>query len=490
MNESAVLNVPSVPRDSSPRADTKRPHIVLVVPRGEAVRNFLYSDTLRLLGKRARVTILSVVDDERFVARFQPHAESILPLANPPEPPVLAGVRMLTDNAHDRWLWSQVARNRWDIRWHECRSMGARLRRTAVRAAANVLANRPSLRVLTRLEQKLTLSLGQPGQFEELFRRIQPDLIFNCSHIHGPAGDLPCKVARNMGIPVAGFIFSWDNLTSRSRIFVPYDHYLVWNERMRDQLLGIYETVRPEQITVTGTPQFDFHFQPQFFLEREELCRRIGADPARPFILYTAGIDKHFPEEHLHMELVIKILNEMPAATRPQLVIRAYVKGTSPEVRAMRERGIPGVIFPPILWAEKWYTPLEEDLPIYTGLLRHCAAGINAASTVSLELMITDKPIINLGFDPPGSRLPHCHRFERHIWFDHFKPVAESGATMVTFSPEDMKKCLHRAIAEPQADSEHRRNFIRQFMGDTLDGRSGERVASTLLRLAGQAKEV
>ncbi len=63
-----------------------------------------------------------------------------------------------------------------------------------------------------------------------------------------------------MGIPTAGFIFSWDNLTSRSRIFVPYDDYLVWTDRVRD-LLRLYREVPPTRIYVTGTPQFDFHFK-------------------------------------------------------------------------------------------------------------------------------------------------------------------------------------------------------------------------------------
>ena len=49
-----------------------RPLIVLVVPRGEAVRNFLYSDTLRLLSEQARVVVLSVVTNEAILAKARP----------------------------------------------------------------------------------------------------------------------------------------------------------------------------------------------------------------------------------------------------------------------------------------------------------------------------------------------------------------------------------------------------------------------------------
>ena len=56
------------------------PHIVLIVARGEAVRNFLYSDTLHLLSKDARVTILSAIHDEKFLNRFGPLVARIIPL--------------------------------------------------------------------------------------------------------------------------------------------------------------------------------------------------------------------------------------------------------------------------------------------------------------------------------------------------------------------------------------------------------------------------
>ncbi len=52
-----------------------------------------------------------------------------------------------------------------------------------------------------------------------------------------------------------------------------------------------------------------------------------------------------------------------------------------------------------------------------------------------------DKPVINLDFDPPGSNLPWCLGYQRHIRFDHYRPVAESGAVMVARSEERCERC-------------------------------------------------
>lgn len=467
---------------------TRRPHVVMVIPRGEAVRNFLYSDTLKCLREKARITVLTIVFDDELLKLVEPYVDEIIPLQEHLPHPLSAYLRMLVENAHDRWLWSKVAQNNWELRDLRAKRNGKQIQRWFVKAASRVLANYPCLRVLTSLEQHLSWKLRRTHEYDKLFARLQPDLVFNGSHIHGLAGELPLRVAQRLRIKTAGFIFSWDNLTSRSRIMVPYDYYLVWHDFMKRQLLGIYPKVRPGQVIVTGTPQFDFHYKPEFLLSREDLCSRIGLDPARPFILYTSGIWNHFYEEHLHVRLIMKLLQEIPIRHKPQLVVRNYAKGTSEELRSMARQKYPDVVFPPVLWNDRWLMPLYEDLYIYTSLVHHAGMSINAASTVTLEFLLKDKPVINLDFDPPGSNLPYCMGYRRHINFDHFWPVAQSGATMVVRSPEDLRAMLIRGLTQPDADKAIREAFMRQmFAGTPLDGRSGERVAKALFALA-QAK--
>ena len=79
------------------------------------------------------------------------------------------------------------------------------------------------------------------------------------------------------------------------------------------------------------------------------------------------------------MRTIIGILDQVEGPRKPQLVVRVYVKGTSPEMMALSHEHIPDVIFPPILWEEKWFTPHYDDLAIYSSLLHHCALGINPA---------------------------------------------------------------------------------------------------------------
>jgi hypothetical protein len=460
----------------------------MVVARGEAVRNFLYSDVLSALSQQARVTLLSLVDHGEVVEQARSYVERFVPLKVYRENPGVVFLREVLHTAHYRWLWSEAVKYYWGR--HNARVQGnpyETFKLYAARALAYPLANRPLLRLGTQADQSLSWRLRPTRDFEKLFTEIQPDLIFNCSHIHGSQADLPMRVAQAMGITTAAFIFSWDNLTSRSRIFVPYDFYLMWNEGMKAQLLAQYPPLKPEQAIVTGTPQFDFHFKPEFWLSRDELCRRVGLNPSRPYILYTTGMASDFPEEHRIVAAAIRYIKELNGDPRPQLLVRTYIKGTSDEMNALAAsmRGDTDVVFPPILWDKQWIMPLREDLYIYTNLLRHAALGINAASTVSLELMMFDKPAINLGFEPPGANLPYYTRFARHVDYEHYRPVAQSGGVMVARSPDDLRSMIARGLSQPQADHDARLRFINEMFGEALDGCSGQRVAERLLELAG-----
>ena len=459
-----------------------RPHIVMIIPRGEAVRNFLYSDTLRVLSQNARVTLLSVIHDAQFRTRFEQYA-SIIALQVFKDHLLVGRLRHITDRAHFRWLWTGVARNRWEIDDFEALTRGSRLRRLAEKGLYRLLACRTSVEFLTQLENVATTKLRPTNHFHELFRELKPDLVFNTSHVHGPAAILPIRAAHDLGIRTVGFVFSWDNLSSRSRIFEPYDDFLVWNDHIKAELLGIYSKVKSDRVHVTGTPQFDFHFRPENWLSRDELAKQVGFDASRPFILYTTGIDNHFPEEHRTVALVIHLLRDLP--NHPQLVVRTYVKGTSEMMKELVVAGHQDVFFPPMEWDNQWYMPTDEDQVRYTSMLRECVLGINAASTVSLELMMHHKPVINLGFDPPGSDLPHHMRWSRHTdEFDHYIPVMKSGAVMVVRSERDMREMLTRALKDPKSFSVAQSNFLNWMFGDKLDGFSGKRIADKLIELS------
>ncbi|GAK99363.1 hypothetical protein FP1254 [Nonlabens ulvanivorans] len=46
------------------------------------------------------------------------------------------------------------------------------------------------------------------------------------------------------------------------------DYYFVWSDLMKSQLLEYYPKTREKQIFVTGTPQFEPHYDASIFASR------------------------------------------------------------------------------------------------------------------------------------------------------------------------------------------------------------------------------
>ena len=456
-----------------------RARIVSILPRGEAIRNFVYSGALDCLAEFVDLDVLSVYPSGT-VRKLLASRYRLNELKEYPERWPVRILRELLDMAHGRWLWSQAAQERWRLRDLEATATRPRLKRWAKKAACAPFASRAGLGVISRLERGASRLLRTTDAYLDLFCKLRPSLVFNGSHVHSPVATQAVQAAQWLGIKTATFIFSWDNLTSQGRIMLPYDYYLVWNEQLRRQLLEIYPRIRPERVFVTGTPQFDPHFEESIRLSREEFCAVCGADPARPIVLYTTGMPNHMPHEPEIVEGIADMLKALSGP--PQLLVRVYPKDRTGRFEPLRARRA-DILFQEVPWESAWLTPLPEDGPLLTNTLLHADVGINVASTVSLELAMFDKPVLNVGYNPPS--LPTSElEYARYYRFDHYAPVVGGGGVRVAGSPGELSAFLREELADPGRGSTARKALVQEMFGDTLDGRSGSRVAKTLATLA------
>jgi hypothetical protein len=473
----------SLARRDAP-AKSQQARIVAILPRGETFRNFVYSGALEEVEKRSELTVLSVFPTPEIEQMLGERFGRVLPLRQFPDKWRVRILREVLDMSHGRWLWSGAAQERWRLRDAEAKTLNKWVKRQGKKLAALSFASHRGVQFLSRVERATSRHLNTTNEYLNLYRRMRPTLVFNASHSHSVNAIQAVQAAQWLGIPTATFIFSWDNLTSQGRIMLPYDYYLVWNDHLRDQLLDIYPQINPENVFVTGTPQFDTHFQPQYHWTREEFCARVGADPARPIVFYSTGMPNHVPGEPRIVENIFKMLEALPAWPRPQLLVRVSPKDLTGRFDELK-RSYPQILFPEVPWEAKWLTPKIEDAYLLANCIRHAAVGVNVGSTISLELCMFDKPVINVGYNPAGIDI-HPVEIARYYFFDHYRPIVESRAALLAHSEDEMRQLLEQTLNEPDINREPRRRLIREMFGNTLDGRSGQRVVDCLLKLAGE----
>ena len=443
----------------------------------------MYSGALDQVLEQTDLTVLSVIPSDSIGALLHARYPSVIPLdTRIKEHRIVSSLRDILDMAHGRWLWTVAARQRWRVHDVEATTVGARMKRLLKKSACYLFASRRGVEALSQVERAVSGWFRTSDQYLELFRRCKPSLVFNGSHVHASSAIPPVQAAQRLGIPTAAFIFSWDNLTSQGRIIPPYDYYLVWNSALRDRLLDIYRNVRLDQVFVTGTPQFYPHFRSSTYWSREDFCARVRANPARPIVVYTTGMANHMPGEPRIVQGIADMLRSMSDFGPPQLLVRVYPKDRTGRFEELK-RTHPEIIFPEVPWESAWLTPRIEDTALLANTLRHAAVGINVASTISLELCMFDKPVINVAYNPPGVNVEPSD-YRRAYDFDHYRPVVESGAVTLARSEAEMSELLCRALHRPHELSPNRRRLLGSMFDGTLDGRSANRVADVLCRLA------
>jgi len=469
-------------------ASNKAAHIVALIPRGEVIRNFEHSGVFEQISWSTNLSLLSISANPEIDNLLKDKYKNVIALREYEDSWIVRFQRELLDVAHGRWLWSRAAQERWRLRDSEAKTAKQKAVRFAKKTISLPLANKAGLRILGTSERASSRLLNRTSEFIDLYKKLKPSLVFNGSHIHSRNAIQAVEAAQWLGIPTATFIFSWDNLTSQGRITLPYNYFLVWNESIKRDLLEMYKWVRTENVFVTGTPQFDFHFRPEFYLSCADFCEQIGADPQRPIVFYATGMANHMPGEPEIVEAIADMLAGMDVPIKPQLLVRIYPKDLTGRFDEMKKRRT-DVLFPEIAWDPSWLTPKFEDSFALVNTLRHCALGINVASTISLELCMFDKPVINVGFNPdsvPEEVLSYADYYE----FDHYKPVVESGAVRVARSPSEMKELIEISLKNPAERSSERKVIIDKIFGTTLDGNSSKRVADVLLMLAADQTRV
>ena len=168
------------------------------------------------------------------------------------------------------------------------------------------------------------------------------------------------------------------------------------------------------------------------------------------------------PKEHVIVKEIEKVLRDIDDDLK--LVVRIYAKDDNTEYYKLRENN-KSISIPDHFWELNHLTPTIKDITLFNSLINHCSIGINVASTVSLDLVILNKPVINIAFNPPGENI-YPNDYEKIYDFDHYKPIIESKAISLVKNTKELEKELKTYIRNPSYLQEERKNLVNKFFGD------------------------
>ena len=156
---------------------------------------------------------------------------------------------------------------------------------------------------------KLERGTSRYKHCKEQLIKHKPDLIF-CSNQRNTKNISSLLAARDLGIKTMCFIQSWDNVPKAMQV-VETDYYLVWSELMRVELLKYYPFVKNEQVIVTGTPQFEPHFDTNLLQSREDFFKQYDLDLDKKYICFTGDDETTSPLDQYYLEDLTNVVRNL-----------------------------------------------------------------------------------------------------------------------------------------------------------------------------------
>lgn len=367
-------------------------------------------------------------------------------------------------------------------RWLSRKSSGRMLRREKIIDLLGNLARPTFIFIwLVWLNEVIYRWLVDLEPVRQQLRALNPDLVWSTVCVRHQ--EYPyVLVCHDMNICIVTSILSFDNLTSRTTI-PKFDHYLVWNQRMHDQLLSYYHTIRAQDVSITGTPQFDFHRSPGFQWSREDTLSHLGLPEGSRYILYTGSSQFLAPDEPELVSQFARRLATDPMLSDSWLVVRLHPLDDWDRWRISMDASYRVILSLP--WASKpdktgWTLSSPNDQRAWISSLLHADCCINIASTTSLDAAILDRPVIGIRFDKEPQAPPDILYEEYDT--EHYIHLAQSDGIQLALSWENLMNLIHEARNNPSRWRAARELMVAREVGQA-DGQAAKRVLGVLNQL-------
>jgi hypothetical protein len=285
-------------------------------------------------------------------------------------------------------------------------------------------------------------------------------------------------------IPTSTFIFSWDNLASKGRMLGTFDYFLVWSDLMKSELLYFYPNVKTENVKVVGTPQFEPYVIKKYETTRENFISKFGLDANKKIICYSCADVSIGKNDPIVIDAIAEAIRNNKIELPTQLLVRTSPAEDDSRFKTIREK------YPEIIWnvpkwiltrenhVESWSQriPSEEDITDLRSLLENVDLNINMCSTMSLDFMLFDTPVINTVF---GNLENGLYNDQRFLEYSHFKKVVDSESVTIAKNAIELTAQINEALSKPEKRTLQRKELIKLQISQDLKGTS-ERIAKTL----------
>ena len=344
------------------------------------------------------------------------------------------------------------------------KNLKSKLKTTLIKLLINQFDSDKGLKVINNLIKKLERSTTYYKQCIEALKKEQPSIVF-CTNQRPVTAIAPILAAQELGIPTSTFIFSWDNLPKASMV-VETDYYFVWSNLMKKELMFYYPYIKEEQIFISGTPQFEAHFDINKLLSQKAFFEQYGLDNKKKYICYSGDDITTCPDDPKYLEdlaLAVQKLIEkgyflgivfrrcpVDFSSRFDEVLSKYKHIITPLVPKWERQG------------NLWNTilPTQEDITLQMNTIAHSEMVVNLGSSMVFDYVAFEKPCAYINYDVVNKVLASW-TVKKIYKFVHFRSMPNNKAVIWLNNKEEIAEKIENALNNSQITIEHAKNWFK-----------------------------
>lgn len=320
-----------------------------------------------------------------------------------------------------------------------------------------------------------------------LLKQIDPGILISTYPVNYIEGS-GIKLGKDLKIKTVTQLLSWDNITCKGRFPAISDYFISWGAIMTDELMEYYSIDR-ERIYTTGVPHFDKSKCLPSPAKGKMYLEKLNLNPDKPYLLFGMSSPYFSPKEIDIVERLADQINRDTYGEDMQIVIRPHPQNVQGEMSdeswLKRLEKLPngrvGVDYPIKGKGNLPWNVDEEDLDKLANLISGCSILLNSGSTISIEGLIHDKPVILTLFDGDSTLKEHNSARRIRQYF-HLRKVIESRGVRVVNHYEELKRAIIDYTSNPDLNKEEREKILLKECG-RIDGKSSERIAVALSKI-------
>jgi hypothetical protein len=290
---------------------------------------------------------------------------------------------------------------------------------------------------------------------EQIIKKLQPLKLISTYPVNFNEAVLLYYGNRNPGTETWIHLLSWDNITCKGKWPEIADKFIAWGPIMKLELEQFYG-IKPSNIYVCGVPHFDLHLQTGKEIPTEYLIA-LGLDPKRPYLFFAMSSPRFAPGEIDIVEWLVTHLKKEEFG-QLQMIIRPHPQNVTgnladrswiSRLHALIDPGRIAVDFPDLVKSKISYNLERKDMIRLSHLLSGAAMVLNSGSTITIDALFHQKPVIITSFDG-------------HLVFDYWK-----SARRLTDYPH-LKKLVSYGGIIRAGNYDELTSAIRSFLNDPL----------------------